>query len=398
MNVTNELLFRVLFTVLWVIFIGNITRVRYSLREPKSEQPVGQAVKHERELHVVALALFAPFWFGGVILYIFIPSWIMSLSIPLPDWFRMVMAGVTAVGIPFILWAYRTIGKNWVHALDPSRFLQRKEETLVTRGPYRYVRNPIYLGSFAFIVAMALLAANWLLLLPSLVLITIIYLQIPKEELMLTEKFGDEYREYMRRTPRIIPKPRHEHPAQQDRTLTNLTGGLENDGGRTRRHDRLSSAARREQVRTAITVCRNWTVVLDWSAFLRSAPVELVQVAAPAVELRLIPSEPSGEVHPSINVGKTDDRCLFVQGKADSDGDHPGHPESIANPASDSLDNPSVDFFREDQPELDSGRVLVRVGLPQGLVRQQPDVLPCLRHDFLSLGDGLVQMVEDEAP
>jgi len=119
------------------------------------------------------------------------------------------MVGVTALSIPFILWAYRTLGENWVHALNPSKFILRERETLVTSGPYRYVRNPIYSGSFVFIVALALVAANWLLLLPALVLITIIYAQIGKEELMLIDRFGEEYREYMNRTPRIIPKFRN---------------------------------------------------------------------------------------------------------------------------------------------------------------------------------------------
>jgi protein-S-isoprenylcysteine O-methyltransferase Ste14 len=202
---TNELLFRVIFSILWFIFFANILWVRYSLREPKNKSKDKTAPIGSR-LHIVALAMFAPFWFGGIILYIVIPSWIMFLSIPLPDWFRLIMAGISAVSIPFILWGYRTLGKNWVHALEPSEFLKRKGEAMVTSGPYRYVRNPIYLGSFIFIIAMALTAANWLLLLPALVLITIIYAQIPKEEKMLAERFGDEYREYIKRTPKIIPK------------------------------------------------------------------------------------------------------------------------------------------------------------------------------------------------
>jgi protein-S-isoprenylcysteine O-methyltransferase Ste14 len=214
MNVTNELLFRVIFLTLWIIFIASSTWVRYSLREPKSKPPIDQTARHERQLHIVALALFAPFWFGGIILYIILPSWIMFLSIPLPDWLRLAMVGVTALSIPFTLWGYRTLGKNWVHALDPSKFLQRKRETLVTSGPYRYVRNPIYLGAFTFIVALALVAASWLVLLPALALIALFYAQIGKEETMLIDRFGDEYREYMKRTPRFIPKFRHEHPTQ----------------------------------------------------------------------------------------------------------------------------------------------------------------------------------------
>jgi len=210
--VADELLFRAIFTALWLIFISSLTWVRYSARESTGKQSINQTARHERQLHIVALALFGPFWFGGIILYAILPGWIAFLSISLPDWFRLIMVGVTALSIPFTIWGYRTLCKNWVHALDPSKFQQREVEALVTSGPYHYVRNPIYLGSFTFIIALALVAANWLLLLPALVLITIIYRQIDNEEAMLIDRFGDEYREYMNRTPRIIPKFKHEDP------------------------------------------------------------------------------------------------------------------------------------------------------------------------------------------
>ena len=211
----NELLFRVAFASLWIIFSANLTWVRYSARERAGKQPSGETARRERQLRIIGLALFAPFWFGGMILYAILPSWIVFLSIPLPDWFRSIMAGVAVLSIPFTLWAYRTLGKNWVHALEPSKFLQRKSETLVTSGPYHYVRNPISLGAFTFITALALVAANWLILLPSLVVITVFYMQIGREEKMLIARFGDEYRQYMNRTPQLIPKFRRERATQK---------------------------------------------------------------------------------------------------------------------------------------------------------------------------------------
>lgn len=201
----EELGFRIAFTILWLIFIANLTWVRYSLSRSQGRASIGRMIQKVGLFHVMALLLFAPFWFGGIILYIFIPGWIAFLSIPLPVWLRAVMALVSALSIPFVLWSYRTLGRNWVHALEPSTF-KKKQGELVTRGPYAYVRNPIYLGSFVFIIAMALLASNWLLLLPALVLITIVYAQIANEEDMLVDKFGDEYRQYMRRTPRLFPR------------------------------------------------------------------------------------------------------------------------------------------------------------------------------------------------
>ena len=68
----------------------------------------------------------------------------------------------------------------------------------------------MYLGGFTFLIAQALVAANWLILLPALATTTLFYSQIGKEEAMLIDRFGDEYREYMKRTPKFIPKFRHE--------------------------------------------------------------------------------------------------------------------------------------------------------------------------------------------
>jgi protein-S-isoprenylcysteine O-methyltransferase Ste14 len=214
-NVTNELLFRVIFSTLWIIFFANLAWVRYSARKYTGKQPIDWTALRERRLQIVGLALFAPLWFGGLILYATLPSWIMFLSIPLPDWLRLIMIGVTALSIAFTLWGYRTLGKNWVHAFEPSKFLQRKRETLVTSGPYHYIRHPIYFGAFTFIIAQALVAANWLLVLPALAVVTLFYMQIGREEAMLIGRFGDEYREYMKRTPRFIPKFRNGHPTQQ---------------------------------------------------------------------------------------------------------------------------------------------------------------------------------------
>ena len=230
-----ELLFRAIFTILWLVFIANLTAVRLSnydlwktaasrffatlrgvegkpAKAPAARSSGTGTVLQMERFHIVALALFAPFWFGGVILYIFLPGWIAVLSFSLPDWLRFVMAGVAAISIPFTLWGYRALGRNWAHALEPSAFLLKKHDELVTGGPYRYVRNPIYLGCFVFIIALALVAANWLLILPALVIIPIIYAQIPHEELMLAERFGKEYREYMKRTPQLIPKLWHGAP------------------------------------------------------------------------------------------------------------------------------------------------------------------------------------------
>jgi protein-S-isoprenylcysteine O-methyltransferase Ste14 len=177
----NETLFRIIFSTLWLIFIANLAWVRYSSIETTEPSAI-RADRRERRWHIFALALFAPLWFGGIILYALVPGWISFFTIPLPTWFRLAMAAIAGLSIPFTLWGYRTLGKNWVHALGPAHFMERKRQTLETGGPYCYVRNPIYLGAFTFILALALEASNWFLLVPDVIIISIIYLQIDREE------------------------------------------------------------------------------------------------------------------------------------------------------------------------------------------------------------------------
>lgn len=210
MNVTEELIFRVIFSTLWVVFVVGLASVRYSTKEHKDKQPGKQPALRERRLYFIARALLAPFWWAGIILYLGFPNWTMYLSIPLLDWFRLVMVGVGALGIFLTLWGWQTLGKNWVHCLDQKEFQQRKTATLVTSGPYHYVRHPMYSGAFTFLIAQALVAANWLILLPALATTILFYSQIGKEEAMLIDRFGDEYREYMKRTPRFILKLRRD--------------------------------------------------------------------------------------------------------------------------------------------------------------------------------------------
>jgi len=202
---SSELFFRAAFAILLLVFLISVACMRYLTRRSAEQSSSDRKGQHSR-MRIVAVALFAPLWWGGIILYVVLPSRIGFLSIPLPNWFRLIMVCVAALGMSFALWAFRTLGRNWVHALEAPQFVRRKDNVLVTNGPYHYVRNPIYLGAFTFILAVTLVAANWLLVLPALALVTIIYMQIGKEEKMLIDRFGDEYREYMKRTPRFIPK------------------------------------------------------------------------------------------------------------------------------------------------------------------------------------------------
>ena len=89
--------------------------------------------------------------------------------------------------------------------LGSSRLTIAEEQRLITDGLYRRIRHPLYLGEITRNLGFTLILTSGygfaLVLLGSVFLLV----RIPREERMMLEEFGDEYREYMRRTWRLIP-------------------------------------------------------------------------------------------------------------------------------------------------------------------------------------------------
>lgn len=68
--------------------------------------------------------------------------------------------------------------------------------------------HPLYTVGTMLFGSLSLLAANWFMGLASLVGLVMLMVRSQKEEQKLIERFGDEYREYMKRTGRLLPKPK----------------------------------------------------------------------------------------------------------------------------------------------------------------------------------------------
>lgn len=102
----------------------------------------------------------------------------------------------------FIVWVLISLGKNISAALKV-----RDNQHLVTTGPYRYVRHPLYSAGIVLFSSITLVSANWILgLLGIGFQLFIMYLRTPLEEKMLIVHFGDEYQQYMKRSGAFFPK------------------------------------------------------------------------------------------------------------------------------------------------------------------------------------------------
>ncbi|MEA2922139.1 MAG: hypothetical protein QOF07_2102 [Bradyrhizobium sp.] len=96
---------------------------------------------------------------------------------------------------------HRALGQNWSVTLQ-----LRQNHKLITTGIYRKIRHPMYTAFWLWAVAQACLLPNWIAGLAGLVGFgSLFFGRVRREEQMMLETFGDDYRHYMSRTYRIIP-------------------------------------------------------------------------------------------------------------------------------------------------------------------------------------------------
>jgi protein-S-isoprenylcysteine O-methyltransferase Ste14 len=104
-------------------------------------------------------------------------------------------------GILFRLVSIRILGHSFTYDVATS-----KDQQIVERGPYRWLRHPSYLGSLLAMIGFGMTLTNWLaMLLPVCCLATAYAYRIPIEEQALVRGLGSDYSDYMRRTWRLIP-------------------------------------------------------------------------------------------------------------------------------------------------------------------------------------------------
>ena len=102
----------------------------------------------------------------------------------------------------WLSWARRSMGASFRSGGVPPR----ERDRLVTSGPFRLIRHPVYAGVICFPLGLALLVQSWALLLYFVLVLVLVLLLMPAEERQLAAAYGDEYAQYRRQVPnRLIP-------------------------------------------------------------------------------------------------------------------------------------------------------------------------------------------------
>jgi protein-S-isoprenylcysteine O-methyltransferase Ste14 len=169
----------------------------------KADRDSGEKVssKDEAAVPFFALRIGALISFLSIVGYLIYPPWLAWSKVGLPESIRWLGIGIGIVGVSFFYWIFSSLGQG----ISPT-VATRKQHKLVTSGPYHWVRHPLYTVATTNFLAIGIMADSWFIAIMAVILFILLALRTPNEEAHLIEKFGDEYREYIKRTGRFLPK------------------------------------------------------------------------------------------------------------------------------------------------------------------------------------------------
>jgi len=199
----EEVLFRIVFGILIAIvmvFLRIIPAIR-SIRTKTKLTPNKEAVNNEGLSSFILRVVLGILLFVFIILYFINPSFMEILHVNILIWIRWIGVSISILGVSFWIYSQYVLDKYW----SPQLQVQ-KEHKIITSGPYKSIRHPIYSSMFLWCIGIALFTANigWILF--AAICILFLLIRVPKEEKMMIEQFGDEYKKYMQITGRFLPR------------------------------------------------------------------------------------------------------------------------------------------------------------------------------------------------
>ncbi len=135
----------------------------------------------------------------GMLAYVIHPAWMAWSSVGLPLWLRWIGVPLGVMAATLLIVTFRSLGTNITDTV-----VTRARHTLVTDGPYRWVRHPFYVAFAVAMAADALVTANWFLALTGAVAVVLIVIRTRTEEQKLVERFGDQSKHYILGSPICI--------------------------------------------------------------------------------------------------------------------------------------------------------------------------------------------------
>jgi len=184
--------------IFWFAIIVEMT-IRAPINKKRKQEKMSEQNVSTQEKVILFLLLIGMFILP---LIYSASSWLDFASYSLPAWAGWLGVALL-LGALFVFWrAHADLGLNW----SPSLEIREKHE-LITKGIYGIIRHPMYASQWLWVIAQPLLLQNWVAGFANLLIFIPFYmLRVQAEEQMMINKFGDQYRDYMKRTGGVLPK------------------------------------------------------------------------------------------------------------------------------------------------------------------------------------------------
>jgi protein-S-isoprenylcysteine O-methyltransferase Ste14 len=184
--------------VFWAAIITEMV-IRAPLAKQKQKEAKSETRSGTQEKVLLGLLSFSGFL--APLVYSVTP-WLNFANYALPGWAGW-LGVLLILAALFLFWrGHYDLGLNWSPTLEI-----RKEHQLITNGIYGVIRHPMYASQWLWVIAQSLLLQNWIAGFFSIVVWALFYfLRVPPEEQMMLDTFGDEYREYLKKTGAVVPR------------------------------------------------------------------------------------------------------------------------------------------------------------------------------------------------
>lgn len=193
---TSDATYRVVFAA--VVLTGLVVAGRLRSR---ADRTGGRVSRTEDPIPIrIALGATAGPFLAGSLAWLVNPGWMEWGALPLPAFFRWTAVVVALAAVAVGAWILDMLGRN----VTPTSAV-REDATLVTEGPYRRVRHPLYTNSLFFYGSLGVVAANAFLLACAIATFLVLAWRSRIEEARLEKRFGRAYREYRDRSGRFLP-------------------------------------------------------------------------------------------------------------------------------------------------------------------------------------------------
>ena len=182
-------------SMLWLVFTIVWLVAAFSSKRSMQRQSYGSRVV-QGSLILVGMLFIFNFWdvFNNS------RGWLTARLIPATPFWALLGAALAVAGVLFCFWARTILGRNWSGTVTI-----KQDHELILRGPYGFVRHPIYTGLLVGMLGTGIVFGYVRCFIGVLICGFALWLKLQIEERFMVQQFGDQYTHYRQRVRALVP-------------------------------------------------------------------------------------------------------------------------------------------------------------------------------------------------